>query len=77
MTTATTNELTLETVTSYASEANLRRALARTGLDTHGCRYMVVRTPEGRWTAIFMATEWLRANGGYVGFAAQHGFMSV
>ena len=81
-----TNEISLDDAKSYATEANLRKALSKLGLDSyassskygeHVCRYMVVRNKEGRWTAIFLATEHLSLCGGYVAFAAQHGFMSV
>jgi len=77
----------METVKTYATEANLRKALAAKGLDDYTstdasgcevtCRYLVVRTPDGRWTAIFLASQFLNLCGGYVGFASQHGFMSV
>lgn len=71
------NNIDISVAKSYASEANLDKALARTGLDSVGCRYMKVRNAEGRWTAIFLVSEYARHNGGYIGFAAQHGFMSV
>lgn len=80
-----TNKLTLETCKSYATENNLELALAKYNLDNYACegetpcRYIVCRTPEGRWTAIFLVSEYFRVNqtGGYVGFASAHGFMSV
>lgn len=63
---------------AYATESNLDKALVRTGLaNIDGLRYMKVRNAEGKWTAIFLVSEWINANGGYVGFASQHGFMSV
>lgn len=79
-------EITLDECRSYATEANLRNALNKLGLDnytsetrhgSHTCRYMVVRTPEGRWTAVFLASEHLNLCGGYALFAARHQFMSV
>ena len=70
-------KITLETAKGYASEANLTRALERTGLAGYGCRYIVCRKPDGAWTAIFLVTEYLNRHGGYIGFAAQHGFTSV
>lgn len=81
----TDNIITLDNAKAYASEANLQKALVRLNLHSYGslgetpCRYIVARTPDGRWTAIFLATEYFRNNdtGGYVGFASQHGFMSV
>lgn len=79
------HKLTLDEVKSYATEENLMKGLAKVGLDNYGCegeipcRFIVCRTPNGRWTAIFMVTEYFRMNntGGYVGFAGQHGFMSI
>ena len=78
----TTNVITLTDCTSYATEANLDRGLSKRGLDKYGevpCRYIKCLTPEGRWTAIFLVGEYFRVNktGGYVMFAAAHGFMSV
>lgn len=77
--------ITLENAKSYATEANLRKGLVKLGLDEltmgeqHACRYIIARTPDGRWTAIFLVSEFFNVNktGGYVGFASQHGFMSV
>lgn len=86
METIARNVITLENCKSYATEANLEKALERLHLDDYRdsdaqipCRYIVARTPEGRWTAIFLVTEFFRNNetGGYVAFASQHGFMSV
>ncbi len=71
------NAITLENAKGYATEANLNKALERTGLKEYGCRYLVCRKPDGSWTAVFLVTEWLNKNGGYIGFASQHGFMSV
>lgn len=72
------NRIDLENCKSYATEANLVKGLERLGLnDYDNCRYIVARTGEGKWTAIFMVTEWARTRGGYIAFAAQHGFMSV
>ena len=77
--------ITLEDCKSYASEANLDKAIAKLGLDDYReghqvpCRYIKCCNAQGRWTAIFLVTEFFRINktGGYVGFASQHGFMSV
>lgn len=81
------NVITLDAAKSYATEANLHKGLARLGLDAytstdgkgreHTCRYVVCRTPDGRWTAVFLVGELVMHCGGYVGFASQHGFMSV
>lgn len=70
-------EISLENSKGYATEANLRRALERTGLADHDCRRIICRKPDGAWTAIFIVSEYLNSHGGYVGFASQHGFMSV
>ena len=77
--------ITLETCKGYATEANLDRAIARAGLDNFRqgfevpCRFIKCRKPDGKWTAIFLVTEFFNRNktGGYVGFASDHGFMSV
>jgi hypothetical protein len=77
--------LALDECKGYASEANLDRALAKHGLDhyTMGhpvpCRYIKCLKSDGKWTAIFLVSEFFRTNktGGYIGFAGQHGFMSV
>jgi hypothetical protein len=79
------NAFDLDACKSYATEANLDKALAKLGLDAYGfegempCRYIKCRNAEGRWTAIFMVQQYLSMNrtGGYIAFAAQHGFMSV
>ena len=80
-----THVLRLDNCKSYATETNLHLALSRLGLAKYGyegeipCRYIVANTPDGRWTAVFLVSEYLRANntGGYVGFASQHGFLST
>lgn len=80
------HEISLDDCKSYATEDNLRAALRRLGLDEYKdeetfvpCRFIVTRKRDGRWTAIFLVSEYFRRNktGGYVGFASQHGFMSV
>lgn len=62
------SEMNIEwkSIKSYATEAALRKRIDQDkGLypDNHD-RYMVVRTPEGRWTAIVVLD---RLTGGYVG----------
>jgi hypothetical protein len=80
------NEIHLDDCKSYATEANLEKALSNLGLDDWResdtqmpCRYIKCRNAEGRWTAVFLVQEYFNVNktGGYVGFAAQHGFMSI
>lgn len=53
-------------VKSYASEANLRKRVEEDmGMyPEHKDRFIVVRTPEGRWTAIVILDK---QTGGYVG----------
>lgn len=70
-------EITLDNAKGYKTEANLRAALKRTGLEDHPARRMICRKPDGTWTAVFLATEYLNREGGYAGFAAEKGFMSV
>lgn len=73
-----TNRIDLTNCKGYATEANLVKGLERLGLDDYeGCRYVVARTADGKWTAIFLVGEWLRTHGGYIAFASQHGFMSI
>lgn len=50
---------------TYATEANLRKAIAEISENSsdHNDRYMVVRTPEGRWTAIVVLDK---SQGGYL-----------
>ena len=62
-----TNQIAVEWkyVRTYGTEANLMKELKKRGYDDPDMpRYIVTRTPEGRWTAIFLVTEWLRKNGG-------------
>jgi hypothetical protein len=80
------NVITLENVKSYSTEANLHKALAKYGLNDYRdaedhapMRYIVCKTPDDRWTATFLVSEYFRRNntGGYVGVASQYGFMSL
>lgn len=70
-------KITLDNCKGYKTEKNLEAALTRTGLDTFGARWIVCCKTDGTFTAIFLASEWMNRNGGYAGFASQHGFMSV
>ena len=70
--------ISLENAKTYKTITNLQKALARLGLDNYeGCRYLICRTDDGGWTAVFLVTEYLNKKGGYAGFASQHGFVSV
>jgi hypothetical protein len=53
-------------IKSYATEANLMKAIdaEKATYPEHNDRFMVVRTPEGRWTAIVVIDK---STGGYVG----------
>lgn len=53
-------------VATFATEANLMKRIEQDkGMyPEHDDRFMVVRTPEGRWTAIVMLD---RSKGGYIG----------
>ena len=80
------NQITLDNCKDYATEANLMKALDKLGLLEYRqsnnevpCRFIVARTPAGRWTAIFLVGQYFATNktGGYIGFASQYGFLSV
>lgn len=70
---------------SYKTEENLDRALVKLGLDSVvggkgvPLRFIKCRNLEGRFTAVFLVSDYFRSNkeGGYMGFVAQHGFMSI
>lgn len=53
-------------IKSYATEATLRNRIEqdKTMWPEHDDRFIVVRTPEGRWTAVVVLD---RSVGGYVG----------
>jgi hypothetical protein len=81
-----TNVITVDNARSYSTEANLDKGLAKFGLNearfdpNHTpCRYIKVKNAEGRWTAIFLVSEYFNVNktGGYLGFAADRGFQCV
>ena len=61
-------------VKSYATEANLRKRLAEDAdmYPDFDDRLIVVRTPDGRWTALVMLD---RKQGGYAG--RYEGFMKI
>lgn len=77
--------ISIEDCRDYASEANLDKGLKKLGLDEfyggeeYPLRYMKVRNSEGRWTAVFLVSEYFNINktGGYIGFVADKGFMSI
>jgi hypothetical protein len=57
---------------SYATEANLLRALER--LHIHDHFHLRCLTTEGKWTAIFPYSNF---DGGYIALYSQHGFMTL
>ena len=67
--------VTLDNAKSYATEANLRAALTRTGLDQWDLAESIVitRTADARWTAIFILD---RSQDGYIAAASALGFYS-
>ena len=69
--------ISIEHSKSYKTEANLQKALKDKGLLDFDCRYIVCCNSKGRYTAVFMVTDYLNREGGYAGFAAVHGFMGV
>lgn len=60
-------------VKTYATEANLLKRIEedKALYPEHDDRFMVVRTPEGRWTAIVILDK---SKGGYIG---RYEFMKV
>ena len=60
-------------VKSYATEAALMKRIGQDAAmyPEHDDRFMVVRTPEGRWTAIVILDK---SKGGYIG---RYEFMKV
>ena len=68
--------ISLESAKGYATEANLMKALGRTGLkDWDLARQIIIaRKPDGAWTAIFCLDY---SKGGYIGLASQYGFVTV
>lgn len=67
--------ITVDTAKGYATEANLMKALERTGLDQWelASQIFIVRKADGKWTAIFGLDK---TKGGYIALAAEHGFYS-
>lgn len=63
--------MNIDTAKSYATEENLRKGLER--LHFAESRHVVVRTREGRWTAIFP----LSSCDGYIARFAAAGFFTL
>lgn len=59
---------------SYATKANLIKALEKKGFTEY--RYLVVKTEEGRYTAVF-PYHGNFPTGGYVGLFAAEGFFTI
>lgn len=70
------NILTLDNCKGYATEINLMKKV--TAIFPRGPEYadraIICRKPNGQWTAIFNLDKTV---GGYIGYYAQHGFMSI
>lgn len=62
----------IDSATSYATEANLMKALEKLGFADK--RPMVVRNRAGRYTAIFSLSHAGINGGGYIGIFAAEGF---
>lgn len=58
-------------VKSYVSEENLVKALVKLGFDKH--RYVIVKTLDDRFTAMFPASEC----NGFMSLFANHGFYTI
>lgn len=60
-------------ILSYATEANLLKRIEedKALYPDHDDRFIVVRTPQGRWTAIVQLD---RSTGGYIG---RYGFLKI
>jgi hypothetical protein len=68
--------MNIDTAKSYATEANLVKALGKFGFAEY--RHVVVRNRAGRWTAIFPVSEITGPNGcGYLGLFACKGFKTI
>ena len=65
----------IDNATSYATEANLAKALARVGLDK--TFHVVVCNRAGRFTAIFGCHASGFAQSGDITAAARHGFKTI
>jgi len=66
--------MNIDTSKSYATEANLIKALTEAKLID--CRPLIVRNREGRWTAVFSSAN-LSHVGYSIAYAAHKGFMTL
>jgi len=62
---STNNCLDLDSryIKSYASEANLLKAMSEAGVNQ--VRHQIVRTPKGRWTALVIGFQQQLLNAGF------------
>ena len=68
--------MNIDTAKSYKTEANLVKGLEKLGFAKD--RHLVVCNREGRFTAIFPASNITgNGGGGYLGYYACKGFMTV
>jgi hypothetical protein len=65
-------DLNIDNAKSYATEANLMKALEKLGFAAH--RHLVVCNRAGRYTAIFPFSN---IKGGYVALYASQGFVTL
>lgn len=65
----------LDECKSYATEAALMKKLEKAHLLDK--MPVICRNREGRWTAVFGLDNAMKGQGGYLGFAAQHGFLTI
>ncbi|QIG69733.1 hypothetical protein PP935_gp163 [Rhizobium phage RHph_N34] len=69
--------MNIDNCKSYASEENLIKAINKLGLCKELDRFIVVCNRKGRYTAIFSYQCERFANGGYIAFYSQYGFMCM
>lgn len=73
---ANNGTIQLDGCRSYATEANLMKALEKFGFAED--RPLICRTRDGRWTAVFgMHLSGLAREGGYIGVYSSQGFMTI
>lgn len=74
-------DINANVIKSYATEENLIKALDKLKINDHP--HLTVRNAEGRWTAVFLHSnfnrQWLWGKEGmsYLAFYAEKGFMTV
>lgn len=69
----TGNMFDIDDAKSYATKANLQKKLDQIVIEGH--RYVIVCNTQGRFTAIFPASNF--RDGGYVAHYSSHGFLTM